>query len=163
MSSLDKLARVNEFEPTLTEAMTWLFAHGGPKVDPNATRFVRTVALQESGLFYRAQIGGGPARGFWQFEQGGGVTGVLLHPASKKAAAAICNATYTDLSPAAVWRTIEGHDVLAASFARLFLYTDARPLPTTEDEAWETYLRVWRPGKPRPADWSENWATIPTE
>ncbi len=35
-------------------------------------------------------------------------------------------------------------------FARLLLWTDAKPLPAIGDEqgAWDYYLRNWRPGKP---------------
>jgi len=40
------------------------------------------IAFQESGLEYRRQIGG-PAKSYFQFEQGGGGRGVLTHQASK--------------------------------------------------------------------------------
>ncbi|WP_199533145.1 hypothetical protein [Thiopseudomonas alkaliphila] len=36
------------------------------------------IGLQESRFIHRRQIKG-PARGFWQFEKGGGVYGVLNH------------------------------------------------------------------------------------
>ena len=47
-----------------------------------------TIAGQESAWTHRRQING-PARGFWQFERGGGVAGVIAHPASRQIAAAL--------------------------------------------------------------------------
>lgn len=58
---------------------------------------------------------------------------------------------------ASVWRAIEGHDRLATAFARLLLWTDPHPIPTEERAAWDCYLRLWRPGKPRPAEWPALW------
>jgi hypothetical protein len=53
---------------------------------------------------------------------------------------------------------LEDDDILAAVFARLPLWADRRPLPTLDashDEAWECYVRNWRPGKPRRETWDE--------
>ena len=50
---------------------------------PQARAMLKAIALQESRFEHRKQIGG-PARGFWQFEQGGGVRGVLNHPYSRE-------------------------------------------------------------------------------
>ena len=54
-----------------------------------------------------------------------------------------------------VWTALETNDVLAGVFARLLLWTDAKPLPAIGDEqgAWAYYLRNWRPGKPHPQTW----------
>src|SRR5690606_35371438 len=56
-----------------------------------------SIALQESGLAHRWQVvdlarpqAKGPARGLLQFERGGGVRGVLTHPASRDYAADVC-------------------------------------------------------------------------
>ena len=49
------------------------------------------IGLQESRLTHRRQIGG-PARGLWQFERGGGVAGVLRHAASRDHALSVCDA-----------------------------------------------------------------------
>jgi hypothetical protein len=58
----------------------------------------------------------------------------------------------------AVWRALEGHDVLAAAFARLLLWTDPYPVPLGREEAWTCYAkRLWRPGKPHPDTWGSNW------
>lgn len=117
------------------------------------------IGLQESRLTYRRQLGG-PARGLWQFEVGtpetrGGVEGVLLHPASSRYLVATCAAC--DLRPVAavIHARLEHDDVLAAIVARLLLWTDAAPLPATDDAdgAWAYYLRTWRPGRPHPETW----------
>ena len=58
---------------------------------------------------------------------------------------------------AAVWRVLEGHDLLAAPFARLLLWTDPHPLPSSEATAWGQYQAIWRPGKPHPRRWGACW------
>lgn len=119
-----------------------------------------TITLQESGLTTRQQHGG-PAHGLWQFERGGGVRGVLTHPASKAHARAMCAKRHVSPTVDAVYEAILRDDLLAAGFARLFLWTDPQALPALGDEAsaWELYLRVWRPGKPRPTHFAGNYRT----
>lgn len=118
------------------------------------------IALQESGLTHRQQVGG-PARGLWQFERGGGVRGVLTHPASRDYADRICRQRGIQPTPAQVYAALDQDDILACVFARLLLRTDPAALPTIGDSggAWNLYARVWRPGKPKPGDWPENYAT----
>lgn len=113
---------------------------------------VLTIMMQESALKYRAQVlnggGKGPARGLAQFERGGGVKGVLEHPASAKLAEQVCKARGIVADRATVWAAMETDDLLSAAFSRLLLYTDPAPLPADDDaeSAWRYYLRVWRPG-----------------
>jgi hypothetical protein len=113
------------------------------------------IGLQESRFTHRRQMGNGPARGFWQFEQGGGVKGVLTHTSSRARAEALCAARTVPATAADVHKAIEYDDVLAAGFARLLLLTDPRPLPEVGDMegAWNTYIWNWRPGKPHPETW----------
>lgn len=115
------------------------------------------IGLQESRFKHRRQIKG-PARGFWQFERGGGTLGVLSHPASRSYARTICSAR-GDVVPAskAVYNQLEHDDVLAAAFARLLLWTDPFALPDVCDKegAWQLYIRTWRPGKPHRHTWDE--------
>jgi hypothetical protein len=117
------------------------------------------IGLQESRFEHRRQIGG-PARGFWQFEQGGGVRGVLRHHSSREHAQAVCRARSVIATESAVYAALEHDDVLAAAFARLLLWTDPKPLPAIGDEqgAWDLYLRVWRPGKPHRHTWNALYA-----
>lgn len=112
------------------------------------------IGLQESRLTDRRQMVGspprptGPAAGLWQFEQSGGVAGVLTHPSTKWHALDVCAARGVESSAAAVWKSIQTDDVLAACFARLLLWTDPKPLPaeTNTEACFELYRRVWRPG-----------------
>lgn len=125
-----------------------------------ATALLLAIALQESQCEYRKQRKG-PARGFWQFEAGGGVKGVLAHTASKVHASRALNAlSYAPFTVTDVHEAITHNDVLAAVLARLLLWTDPDPLPKPDDvtSAWRYYERNWRPGKPRPVDWPENYA-----
>jgi hypothetical protein len=148
----------------LDPGLALLAAHGGPPPSHEARRFLLAVAMQESGSLLAARYQGcpaaaaGPARGFWQFERGGGVSGVLHHPASRGLARTVCADLAVIPEPAASWRALEGSDLLAAMFARLLLFTDPHKLPTRVDEGWLCYLRLWRPGKPREGAWPENWA-----
>lgn len=112
------------------------------------------IGLQESRFVHRRQIKG-PARGFWQFEQGGGVRGVLQHGASSALAAKICAARKVPPMSTAVYAALEHDDILACCFARLLLWTDPKPLPAIGDKqaAWDLYERTWRPGKPHRDTW----------
>ena len=113
------------------------------------------IGLQESRFEHRWQIVDpqqpgkkGPARGFWQFEKGGGVKGVLRHTASRVMAEAVCAERGVAPEDAAVWEKLDDDDILAAAFARLLLWTDPKtlPAPGEEEGAWQLYLRAWRPG-----------------
>lgn len=117
------------------------------------------IGLQESGFLTRRQDGG-PARSYWQFEQGGGIRGVLTHPASSIWAKAVCLHRAVAPTESDVYAAFLVDDLLACAFARLLLWTDAAPLPALGDaeNAWKYYLRNWRPGKPRPDDWAANYA-----
>ena len=114
---------------------------------PAAEVLLLAIGLQESRLTHRRQIGG-PARGLWQFERGGGVAGVLRHPVSRDHAVRVCDARGVAPVPEQVYQRLEHDDVLAAAFARLLLFTDPARLPGLGDEegAWQLYLRTWRPG-----------------
>jgi hypothetical protein len=117
------------------------------------------IGLQESRLVHRQQIGG-PARGLWQFEQGGGVAGVLRHAATAAHAVTLCAARGVQAVARDVYNQLEHDDVLAAGFARLLLWSDPGPLPAIGDSqgAWQLYLRTWRPGKPHRRTWDALYA-----
>ncbi len=131
-----------------------------------ATAQVLTIALQESRIVTRVQRTNagvpGPARGYWQFERGGGCVEVVhngrVYPYTKL----LCQQARVDLRPAAIWEAISREDVqtdvLAAGLARLLLWLDPAPLPLRTDAlgpdaGWQLYLRRWRPGKPHPKTW----------
>jgi len=128
-----------------------------PQMDTaDARAFLIAIALQESRLIHRRQIGG-PARGYFQFELAG-VDGVLTHHRSGDVAMRLC--LELDIGPTAplVYEAIEFNDVLACGFARLLIWTIPAPLPkrTNFAESYAQYLAGWRPGRPRPATW-ENY------
>lgn len=121
------------------------------------------IGFQESQLLERVQIvtggGKGPARGLWQNERAGGVRGVLEHPVTRPFAERVCVSRRVEPVASLVWSELEHDDILAAAFARLILYADPSPLPEVGrvDSAWLYYLRTWRPGKPHPDQWAENY------
>lgn len=133
------------------------------KITPSDPARVMLVAIggQESGLIVRRQQpDNGPARGWYQFESGGGVAGVLTHAASKEPAQGLCDRLIVPCDQATVYEAIAWCDPLATGFARLLLYTDAAALPSLgkEQAAWDYYLRNWRPGKPHPETWHTHYA-----
>lgn len=134
----------------------------GPAVTSPAIHFLGAIALQESGQRARFQVLStghpGAARGFWQFEAGGGVRGVMRHARTRQAAQRLCAACLVRFEEVAIWRALEGHDVLAAGLARLLVFSDGAALPTTAGAGWKYYLRTWWPGKPHPVAWASHWA-----
>lgn len=125
---------------------------------PAAQAMVIAICLQESGLINRRQIDG-PARGYAQFERGGGVIGVLTHASSKSHALDVCKKLDYPPTIAAVYEAIEHNDVLMAAFARLLLWTLPGTLPnqTETDKGYKQYIAAWRPGKPHPEFWPKNF------
>ncbi|MCY1304658.1 hypothetical protein D9M70_544190 [compost metagenome] len=127
---------------------------------PEAEVMLLAIGLQESRFEDRRQIRG-PARSFWQAEQGGGmVHGVLRHPATRELAVAVCDARHVPPINERVYTAIEHDDVLAAALARLLLWTDPARLPAlgAASQAWDLYLQTWRPGKPHRQTWDALYA-----
>ncbi len=123
---------------------------------PQGRAMLIAIGLQESRFEHRRQIGG-PAHGFWQFEAGGGVKGVLNHPVTKPLILPILDEL--KYAPDDCYNAIADNDVLACVFARLLLWTDSKPLPVQADPdgAWFAYVRTWRPGKPHRETWRDLW------
>ena len=115
------------------------------------------IGQQESGYLVRRQYGNGPARGYWQFEEGGGVKGVMEHKSTVELARAVCHARGVPFVRRAVWEALETDDVLAAAFCRLLMWTDSGRIPASESEGWAMYIRTWRPGKPHIDKWPASW------
>jgi hypothetical protein len=124
---------------------------------PRARLMLLTIGRQESRFRYRRQTGNGPARGFWQFESGGGVKGVMTHPATCGHAHRVCAELGVPWERLDIWAALEKNDLLALTFARLLLYSDPAAMPAVGDydEAWKLYaVRTWRPGKPHRDTWN---------
>lgn len=117
------------------------------------------IAGQESAFEHRRQIGG-PARGLWQFEPGGGVHEVLVNPRVRLHTMAVCLLCGIAPTRVGVYLALAGDDVFAAAIARLYLYTDNKPLPPADLgsvlEAWDAYVAPWFPGDPAPDRWPRN-------
>jgi hypothetical protein len=146
----------NVVETAIVPALALL----GDHTDTSEARcLLLAIGLQESGFTCRRQKGNGPACGFWQFELGG-VTGVHSHHVSHPYLHTLCRARGVSLDPKPIWAALETDDVLAAGVARLLLLTDPKKLPELGDAngAWDYYKRNWRPGKPHPSRWPENYA-----
>lgn len=112
---------------------------------------------QESGYRTRQQ-NGGPAHGLWQNERP--VQQLLLqNPASAAEVHHLCSSRAVAPQASDMYWAILTDDIFAAGIARLILWCDPDPLPALGDEsaAWDCYVRNWRPGKPRPADWPKNY------
>jgi hypothetical protein len=126
---------------------------------PQARVMLLAIGQQESRFTYREQIGG-PARGFWQFEAGGGVKGVMTHAASKALVQQVCAWRGVPFERDRLWAALATDDVLAAAMARLLLWTDPRALPGRDDAqgGWDLYARVWRPGRPHRETWNAFYA-----
>lgn len=123
----------------------------------HATAMLLAIGLQESGFRHRRQING-PARGFWQFERGGGVRGILTHDKTRPLLDRALRELKFDAAiglEAACHNLIEVNDVVAAVFARLLLSTVLQRLPQRGEAqlAWEQYVEAWRPGKPHRDTW----------
>ncbi len=127
-----------------------------PRMDsPEARAMLVAIGLQESRLTHRRQLGGGPARGFWQFEFGGGVRGVLNHIATRPLIQDVLETMQYDFLPDSSYEAIQHNDVLACCFARLLLWTVPQSLPRKGDAngAWNQYISAWRPGRPHRQTW----------
>jgi hypothetical protein len=124
---------------------------------PAAKAMVLATGFQESGFQARRQAGNGPARGFWQFEEGGGLAGVLSHPASKPFIHQALPILV--VKPWECFDALANNDVLACLFARLLLWTHPPALPARTDAegAWNYYRATWRPGRPHAETWSHNY------
>lgn len=147
---------------TMDAALVMLTRVAGVPSDDRARVLLLAIAGQESAWVHRVQVGG-PAHSFWQFEEGGGVLGVLTHRATRDKIKAVCAALEVPCTTEEVYAmmALPEHDDLSSCMARLLLWTDPRPLPAVGDRAtsWEYYMRLWRPGLPRPETWDNRYAT----
>jgi hypothetical protein len=138
---------------------------------PEARAELLAIGLQESEFRHRRQIVGdppravGPARGFWQFEEGGGIRGVLTHRRTRwHLQLALDELRYTGpfdtISEETLHVAVQHNDVLACVFARLNLWWLPGTLATRDlpQRGWRQYLEAWRPGKPHPETWDRNFA-----
>lgn len=136
----------------------------------DSRRFLLAITFQETGLLVgsRRQRPTGPARGWWQFEPIA-VREVLCGPRTREAAGRVLGylgylklpaaASPGDIDAAVLYAhaAIEHNDVLAAAFARLFLWPVPAPIPRDEGAGWAQYLGRWAPSKADPDRWPWAW------
>jgi len=129
------------------------------KFDSPAAR-VQLLAngLQESGFLTRQQDHG-PARSYWQMEQGGGIHWTLINKTTGPYARTACSLRAVAPIESDIYAAFLSDDLLACAFARLLIWADPNPLPQLGDAegAWQLYIRSWNPGKPRRWDWDANY------
>lgn len=135
----------------------------------NATAQMLAIGLQESKFLERHQLprsrGGplGPANGLWQFEELGGINGVIEHPLTRgPLAEALRRLRYGNLigNRHALHALVADNDIVAAVFARLNLWWLPTRLPGQYEPemGWRQYLDAWRPGSPHPTTWPAYYA-----
>lgn len=125
---------------------------------PEARAMLLAIGGQESGYRTRQQDGNGPAHGLWQNERP--VQQLLLdNKTSAPDVYALCKSRAVAPLASDMYWALLTDDIFAAGIARLILWCDPHPLPALgdQDTAWDCYLRVWGPGKPRPTDWPANY------
>jgi hypothetical protein len=117
---------------------------------PESRVLLMTIAGIESNWSARRQIGG-PARSFWQFEQGGGVAELLGMIFVAPILRAACSQLDIPSDSATIFEAMAWNDSLACTMARLLLWQDPMPLPVLGDttNGYAYYLRNWRPGAPQ--------------
>lgn len=126
----------------------------------NAIALLIATGMQESRFVYTRQING-PARGYWQFESGGGLIGIMSHVSSKDHLKNVTKRFDLPWDRTTLFKRIEEDRLFAAICARLLYFTDRMEIPAAtyenEQEAWVYYIRNWRPGKPRRSSWHRFW------
>lgn len=141
---------------------------GKIKRSPEADVMVMAIAGQEGDWRHRRQVGG-PARSFWQFEQGGGVAGVMTHPSTAPHARKLFErldigepslGAFVPPSQRTVYEAMAWSDLLAVGMTRLNLWWAAPPLPAVGDVegAWAYYINTWRPGAPHHETWADKYS-----
>lgn len=124
--------------------------------DAVAENLLLAIALQESNLTARIQgpMEAGPARSFWQFEKIGVVD---VFQRQKGPLKLMCDTLVLPFEPGKLHLMMAYNDMIACVISRLTLRIDPRPLSlaTTEEGAWDYYIRNWRPGKPHRDRWAK--------
>ncbi|MCW5737796.1 MAG: hypothetical protein KIS73_26990 [Enhydrobacter sp.] len=127
-------------------------------VTDGARVLVMSIAGQESFWKERRQIGG-PARGFWQFEFGGGIDDVFR--VTPRQLGTVCASLDIPYDRTVVFEAMAWNDTLACAMARLLLWMQPPALPAIGDKegAWQYYLKAWRPGAPHRHTWDARYDT----
>lgn len=121
-----------------------------------ATRLLLAIGIHESQFVHRQQVGG-PAVGFWQFEQGGVMAVLGSKRQGPLAQDAMGTLKFPNLTPYGCQVAVLNNDVAAAVFARLLLAKLPDPLALSATGGFDQYARAWKPGRSRQDDWQASW------
>lgn len=136
---------------TIEPCLRWL---GGRYDSREARVLMIAIAAQESRITYRRQLGGGPARSYFQIEPQTCKAVIAKWPPAIPALRQLNIEPFQTTAKTQNW--LEFNDFGACLIARGILAMDPLRLPEIGDEdgAWEYYcVRTWRPGKPHRHTW----------
>ncbi len=111
---------------------------------PEARVLLVAIAMQETGLVTRSEVGGS-AFGFYQFMEIG-VDGVFSHAETGHLAADVAKVLQIPVDEN-FYEAVRWNDHMGTVLARLNLWPDPAPLPAIgqQAEAMDYYGRIWRP------------------
>jgi len=143
---------------TVDPGLSWMQSVLGAKPPASDAARLALTAFAGQETYWRDidQIGGGDGRGPWQ--AGRVIIADLLHNLDTAMLMHKCCASLgIAVSVEPIYAAIIGNPKLSVALARLSLWADPFPIPAIGDQAglWKCYLRVWRPGAPRPDDWPD--------
>jgi hypothetical protein len=147
--------------------LAWI---GGPQDSPAAARMLLAIALHESGLEHRVQVGRDGkklphlARGYWQFEPAG-VRAAISHPSNEWLRAKLPELGYAGAAAKDLHHAVAHSELLMVLLARGLLWPDRARLADAEEteRAYRIYDGCWRPGAKRPAAWPGCWSKAVAE
>lgn len=154
------------FDHAVVPAFTTYMSH--PKRNIRAMVQIVATALQESTCRFRKQVPTGPARSYLQIET---PTAMAAYRKDKYLGAELMNLNLSMttlqktgreamLASAYMAQVVELNDIAAVLVGRAIMWLDPHPLPALGDHAgaWKFYNEfTWRPGKPHPELWPENY------
>jgi hypothetical protein len=134
---------------------------------PRARAMLLSIGLQETEFKARRQLvagekrwwkSQGPAVGYWQNERIG-IQGIMQHHRAGPMLRNICDTLGYPFDLDVLYDAVKYDNILAVVIARLMLWVHPDPLPGPNDvsTSWQYYLRTWRPGKPHPERWEDNY------
>lgn len=153
------------FKHAILPAFTRYMSH--PKQSVKAMVQIIATGLQESQVMFRKQVPSGPARGFLQIEPPTAIAaydkdaylrGELMNLRLNTTQLLPTNTTAARRNYLA--NVCELNDPACVLIGRSIMWLDPSPIPEIGDVegAWDFYaLKTWRPGKPRPEHWWDNY------
>jgi hypothetical protein len=154
-ASIDDWPKADKFyHNNMYWGLQWLDEEIPHATSVAAKRMLLATAFVESGLRNRRQIGNGTAKSFWMFER---VTIQHLLVTTHNHVGSIlrkaCNFHNCAIDSIQIHSCIEGHDDLAVILARLLMHSKDYPIPLSQKDSYNYYIRTWKPGRPRPERW----------